>query len=416
MTEYDYSPDAWERYMATQDRIARWVDGTKRAPLCNAFAPATPHLEALALKDKERRKDRYRRREYDDDDDSDASIDTEFEERQRQRRRRERRDRPPPAHMGSTWHHERISPIPERDDFVIVSRPTTPVHQVSLSPQFSPTKPKMTRASPFKPRKAPPPLDLDLAPFPNGVPPQDPYSYRNSGHSSQSSNTTPSTVTPTYTSFPANQLPFPPHSASPAARGAPKPMRSQTMPMQPPAYPAPPGYQQAYAVNSGAGHPVMVPLRPGMKGYASYGPDPAVSLCSCPISSIPNCRPQKTPQLPWSEYTSPLPTSTKSPSLFKRMFTGITGHKQSQSPLPTPPIPSQYPQYPMYLPQSQFPQKGQYPQSTYPQQQYPTQPQYAQPLAAPYSASPAKSRRKEKEAGTYSSSGKRMHRMRSQSF
>ncbi|KAH6919034.1 hypothetical protein BKA70DRAFT_39659 [Coprinopsis sp. MPI-PUGE-AT-0042] len=396
MTEYDYSPDAWERYMATQDRIARWVDGTKHAPLCNAFAPATPHLEALALKDKQRRKDRYRRRDYDDEEDSDASIDTEFEQ-QRQRRRRERRDRPPPTRMGSTWHHERVTPIPERDDFVIVSRPTTPVHQVSLSQQSSPTKPKMSRASPFKPRKAPPPLNLDLAPFPNGVPPQDPYSYRNSGHSSQSSNTTPSTVTPTYTNFPANQLPFPPHTASPAARGAPKPMRSQTMPMQPPAYPALPGYQQAYAVNPATGRTVMVPLRPGMKGYASYGPDPA-----------------KTPQLPWSEYTSPLPTSTtKSPSLLKRMFTGITGQKQSRSPPPTPPIPSQQPQYPLYPSQSQYPQKGQYPQSTYPQQQYPMQPQYAQP---PYSASPAKSRRKEKDPGTFSSSGKRMYRKRSQSF
>ncbi|KAF8647875.1 hypothetical protein AX16_006496 [Volvariella volvacea WC 439] len=28
MTEYDYSPEAWERYMATQQRIARWVEHT----------------------------------------------------------------------------------------------------------------------------------------------------------------------------------------------------------------------------------------------------------------------------------------------------------------------------------------------------------------------------------------------------
>ncbi|GLB36913.1 hypothetical protein LshimejAT787_0312000 [Lyophyllum shimeji] len=30
MTEYDYSPEAWERYMQTQQRIAQWVDQTER--------------------------------------------------------------------------------------------------------------------------------------------------------------------------------------------------------------------------------------------------------------------------------------------------------------------------------------------------------------------------------------------------
>ena len=30
MTEYDYSPDALERYLATQTRIARWVDETEQ--------------------------------------------------------------------------------------------------------------------------------------------------------------------------------------------------------------------------------------------------------------------------------------------------------------------------------------------------------------------------------------------------
>ncbi|KAF8168161.1 hypothetical protein B0H34DRAFT_670402 [Crassisporium funariophilum] len=30
MTEYDYSPEAYERFMATQNRIANWVDKTEQ--------------------------------------------------------------------------------------------------------------------------------------------------------------------------------------------------------------------------------------------------------------------------------------------------------------------------------------------------------------------------------------------------
>lgn len=37
MTEYDDSPDAYERHLATQEKIARWVDDTRRQPPCNPF-------------------------------------------------------------------------------------------------------------------------------------------------------------------------------------------------------------------------------------------------------------------------------------------------------------------------------------------------------------------------------------------
>ncbi|KAF8644639.1 hypothetical protein AX16_008359 [Volvariella volvacea WC 439] len=42
MTEYDYSPEAYERYLETQARIAKWVDHaeTKRAEFTNPFVPA----------------------------------------------------------------------------------------------------------------------------------------------------------------------------------------------------------------------------------------------------------------------------------------------------------------------------------------------------------------------------------------
>lgn len=43
MTEYDYSPEAYERYMAKQHAITRWVDETSH------HAPANPFLPSEAL-------------------------------------------------------------------------------------------------------------------------------------------------------------------------------------------------------------------------------------------------------------------------------------------------------------------------------------------------------------------------------
>lgn len=42
MTEYDYSPEAYERFMATQNRIAKWVDTTQQHQPRNPFTPSTP--------------------------------------------------------------------------------------------------------------------------------------------------------------------------------------------------------------------------------------------------------------------------------------------------------------------------------------------------------------------------------------
>jgi hypothetical protein len=44
MTEYDYSPEAYDRYLATQNRIAKWVDDTEQhrpqfQPAVNASNP-----------------------------------------------------------------------------------------------------------------------------------------------------------------------------------------------------------------------------------------------------------------------------------------------------------------------------------------------------------------------------------------
>lgn len=42
MTEYDFSEEAYEKYLATQARIARWVDHTQRSKLVTPDFPPTP--------------------------------------------------------------------------------------------------------------------------------------------------------------------------------------------------------------------------------------------------------------------------------------------------------------------------------------------------------------------------------------
>ena len=53
MTEYDYSPEAYERYLATQTRIANWVDTTEShrrefEPALNAVPPTAPTVKRPA--------------------------------------------------------------------------------------------------------------------------------------------------------------------------------------------------------------------------------------------------------------------------------------------------------------------------------------------------------------------------------
>ncbi|KAJ7288874.1 hypothetical protein C8J57DRAFT_1281466 [Mycena rebaudengoi] len=42
MTEYDYSEEGYQRHLATQSRIATWVDRTQSVPQANPFTPPTP--------------------------------------------------------------------------------------------------------------------------------------------------------------------------------------------------------------------------------------------------------------------------------------------------------------------------------------------------------------------------------------
>ncbi|KAJ3494665.1 hypothetical protein NLJ89_g10758 [Agrocybe chaxingu] len=47
MTEYDYSPEAYQRYLATQTRIANWVDKTEQhRPQFQHAVPSGPIADA----------------------------------------------------------------------------------------------------------------------------------------------------------------------------------------------------------------------------------------------------------------------------------------------------------------------------------------------------------------------------------
>ncbi|TFK27404.1 hypothetical protein FA15DRAFT_653668 [Coprinopsis marcescibilis] len=267
MTEYDYSPDAWDRYIATQQRIADWVDGTLQQAPCNAFAPATPHLQALALKEQERR-----RQVLDDHrDDSSRAESDDYSRHRRHRSSHHRSHRRDDKKYSSSSSRYKDADI---DDYVIIDPPPSSTSSRTRATSLAPNS-KSSRSR----RPTHLTIDLNATPFPTSGAPYDPYSYRNSGHSSHSSNTTtPTNVTPNQTVFPFHQVQ--PYSA-PAVTGRapvlggtpPKPSRSHTMPHSPHYYVYPTD-KNVYPGMSSMGHqPVMVPLRKG--GYASYGPDPS---------------------------------------------------------------------------------------------------------------------------------------------
>ncbi|KAF6764846.1 hypothetical protein DFP72DRAFT_1120604 [Ephemerocybe angulata] len=321
MTEYDYSPQAWERYIATQQRIARWVDGTMVQGPCDAFTPATPHVKALQLKKEEKQRRKEERKAYYEDeselsDDHDSryarSSNTRHrkshstkevsshrsprKERSRERERDRRdKDRPRDYEKSSTRHprSEKTEKPRHREesDYVFVDRDSSPSSSTRprSSSQSVSSKPRPSHSSRSH---TVPHLSLDLPAFPSR--PQDPYYYhnRNSGHSSQSSATTPNSGSTTHGKFPAGQ----------------------TMPQYAYAGVDKNGYPVHRAVGP---QPVHLPIRPSMPGSKSYGNA---------MTYAPD--PSKAPQYPYSSYQSP----SKSQSLLKRMF----GFKAKNEPIPQP--------------------------------------------------------------------------------
>lgn len=376
MTEYDYSPQAWERHIATQQRIARWVDDTLTQPPCNAFSPATPHVQALKLKEEKQQRRREERRPYYDDE-SDVSDDHDSRyarssqktatrhrkthsskettshrpprrERSKERERdrdKERRDRDRPRDQERTstrtYKPEKMEKYGRYDaDYVWVDRdaPTSASSRPRASSQSVSSKPRVSHSS--RTHNIPH-LSLDVPPVP--LTRQEQYYYHNhrNSHSSQSSATTPNSGSTTHGMFPSPQVP--PHSAPPITGQAPrlggsppKPLRAQTMPFT---YPA--GYphvdKNGYPTRPPAGsQPVVVPIRPTHSGSKSYGapmayaPDPSVRSVPLPshIGTLIHHPFQKAPQFPYSAYQSP----GKPPSLLKRMF----GFKAKNESIPQP--------------------------------------------------------------------------------
>ncbi|EAU89542.1 hypothetical protein CC1G_02431 [Coprinopsis cinerea okayama7 len=348
MTEYDYSPEAWERYFETQHRIARWVDGTLTQRPCNAFTPATPHVKFLELQQEEKRRraetkrerpTRERRHSYDVRRDHKYRSDTEEEDyypRSSSRTSRHSKSQVSTSQVSgsSSRRHERSSSRqeyysssrdrekdrserrsssqttrrPEKEQialqgqgYVLVekSRTTqnTPTSTRASTPTSS-TRPRSNSSSPAKPSKpsrshTAPNLSLDLPPV--GVA-HDPYHYRYPRLSAGANSSGPSSGSTTNGGFPPHQIQArlpPPNSAPPVIPHAPQPIRSQTVP----------GYGFTKA---------PVPSR---------SPDPA-----------------NVPQLPYSAYASSPTKANGSTSLLKRMFTGLAISKQSSSPKPRPAV------------------------------------------------------------------------------
>ncbi|TFK26146.1 hypothetical protein FA15DRAFT_654623 [Coprinopsis marcescibilis] len=332
MTEYDYSPDAWERYIETQHRIARWVDGTLVQKPCNAFAPATPHIKFLELQDEEKRQRKEakkaqsrKRHSYDEQarkHRSDRDRDEDYEDHRTSSHSSSKYRQSSSQISGSSSRHERTSSRHEysprdrdRDydrekererrsssraaryyesDQEVPREKSKTTHNTPASTRAStPTKSSRPRASSHsvaKPTRAERTKDLSL-----DLSREDDYYYRYPRYSSggNSSNTRPSSGSTTNGWFSPQQNT--PTSAPTTTRHAPQPIRSYTLPM-------PAGY-----------------------GYAS----------PVPTSKSPD--PSRVPQLPHSAYTSSPTKPNHSTSLLKRMFTGLTLNKHSTSPKPKQP-------------------------------------------------------------------------------
>ncbi|KAF7288395.1 hypothetical protein HMN09_01391900 [Mycena chlorophos] len=90
MTEYDYSEEAIQAYLATQDRISRWADTTHRVPQADPETPRTPAPSDAPLPRHSRKSQSVRDRTRSTGDGS------RERDRERGRRRREREVTPPP--------------------------------------------------------------------------------------------------------------------------------------------------------------------------------------------------------------------------------------------------------------------------------------------------------------------------------
>ncbi|KAF8188353.1 hypothetical protein BJ912DRAFT_1059483 [Pholiota molesta] len=292
MTEYDYSPEAFDAYLRKQQQIARWVDKTAHSPFRDPYTPATPAdaLRTRALDTDDRRDDSPHRRN--------ASADRRDRPRDRPHRERDReRERP-----RDTRDRDRDRSRDLRDRERGSDRQSAKTHNkrnrsASHSGPLPGTRPDPQRS--YTP-------NIGAYPHTNGYPP---YTHapkfpnpRDSRHSSRSSSTTRLPQAPSPTSYYPQQAA--PWSAPPYGSMRP-PHRSHTTP----AY----GYPQdtKYPSSANIYHQGANP-----SGYPNMSP------------------PQKqyewahAPQYPHSMY------QTKPPPLLKRLFMSLTGTGKSAKRVP----------------------------------------------------------------------------------
>jgi len=190
MTEYDYSPEAFEALIQKQEKISRWVDNTldHRGEQRNPFTPATPAVLALGLRPPE-----------DSDDDSDYPRRHRRHRGSKDDRRERNRDRDRDQHKDHQFSSRR-----HRSQSVDASA---------------------TTRSTYKPR--PPPLPIPAHPnaYPQQYyPPPKLISPRNSQHSSRTSTTAVQTSPTSY--YLPQQIPY----TSPVYNPLPPNYRAQSYP------------------------------------------------------------------------------------------------------------------------------------------------------------------------------------------
>ncbi|KAF9009416.1 hypothetical protein BDQ17DRAFT_1322987 [Cyathus striatus] len=263
MTEYDYSPEAYERYLATQNRIARWVDNTLQHNPRNPFTPATPAVQALKDLEEEEQLAKQRRRDH------------------------RHRDRHPSKHRHTDKHSSNHTDDREHHRSSSSSKPSR--HR-SASQSAAPSRPPPLRA-----QTSPVAYEYDYHSSSSNPSPTKPtYSRRSSRTSSTTLPHSGSTA-----QFPPQQLPY---------ALQPQPRRSNTTPA---AYGADHKTPHPYPVYPTKQHPqpLVVPI-PNSSGYFAPPPGKTIDLVS-----------QR--QLPYAAYQMPSPT--KQPPLLKRLFVGLTG-------------------------------------------------------------------------------------------
>jgi len=273
MTEYDYSPEAVDRYVRKQQTVSKWVQKTKQGPMRDPFTPATPAVLANDLDESSDQDDVRQHRRGQSYDQYDRHRDRDLDRHGDRDRGDRHKDKP------RSLHHS--------------SRPPNTRRHRSASQSA-------TLQSIPMPYNAPPPLPIPPHPW------QMPYSQKPSPLGS---------IPAPYVQYYPPKLTSPRHSRRSSHSSSTR-MHSPNsyFPPQMSPYGSPVNHNHSPDANHGYSKPT--PLRDGRY------PDFAVRPSSfCFQSKSNHCHLQNAPQYPYSAYQA----KQQPPNLFKRIFKGLTG-------------------------------------------------------------------------------------------